>query len=86
LSVQRQQLHAADRFLLLGGCRPCRIGVRDVEVFDALLDQYEDDWTKVLPAYTLARLEDAHAVSDLSDYSTPRSKWMNVEWLLRIIL
>jgi kynurenine 3-monooxygenase len=95
LSVRCQQLHAAERVLLLGDAahavsasagQGCNSALQDVEVFGALLDQYEDDWTKVLPAYTLARLEDAHAVSDLSDYSTARSKWMKVEWFLRIIL
>jgi kynurenine 3-monooxygenase len=88
-------LHAAERVLLLGDAahavsasagQGCNSALQDVEVFGALLDQYEDDWTKVLPAYTLARLEDAHAVSDLSDYSSARSKWMKVEWFLRIIL
>jgi kynurenine 3-monooxygenase len=95
LSVRCQQLHAAESVLLLGDAahavsasvgQGCNSALQDVEVFGALLDQYEDDWTKVLPAYTLARLEDAHAVSDLSDYSNARSKWMKVEWLLRIIL
>lgn len=36
--------------------------------------------------YTDERIDDIHAVSDLSDYSTPRTKWMKIEWIVRTIL
>jgi kynurenine 3-monooxygenase len=64
----------------------CNSALQDVQVFGGLLDQYQDDWDRALPAYTTERLADAHAVSELSDYASPRTKWMRVEWILRSIL
>jgi len=64
----------------------CNSALQDVLVFGGLLDQYNDDWTKILPAYTQQRLPDAHAISELSDYGMARSKWMKTEWLFRVIM
>ena len=64
----------------------CNSALQDVHVLSGLLDRYDDDWDVVLPAYTAERLDDAHAVSEISDYSTPLTAWMKVEWVVRTIL
>jgi kynurenine 3-monooxygenase len=64
----------------------CNSASQDVQVFWGLLEQYQNDSTKALPAYTTERLADAHAVSDLSDYSTPQSKCLKFEWIMGTIL
>jgi kynurenine 3-monooxygenase len=83
LLVQCNRFHIDNQVLLLGNTAHAvsasvgqgyNLASQDVQVFCGLLEQYQDDWTKALPAYTTQRLADAHAVSDLSDYSTPQSK------------
>eukprot|EP00565_Helicotheca_tamesis_P005030 CAMPEP_0185724012 /NCGR_PEP_ID=MMETSP1171-20130828/633_1 /TAXON_ID=374046 /ORGANISM="Helicotheca tamensis, Strain CCMP826" /LENGTH=431 /DNA_ID=CAMNT_0028391783 /DNA_START=43 /DNA_END=1338 /DNA_ORIENTATION=- len=95
LSVRCNTLHVDNQVLLLGDAahavsasagQGCNSTLQDVQIFCDILDQYDDDWAKSLPAYTTERLPDAHAVSDLSDYCTPRTAWMKVEWILRTIL
>jgi len=96
VSVKCDRLHSDDGHVVLLGDsahalspslgQGCNAALQDVQIFVQLLDLYQDDWTKVLPAYSNERLVDAHAVTELSDYSTPRSKWMKLEWVLRQIL
>lgn len=96
VSVKCDRLHSDDGYVVLLGDsahalspslgQGCNAALQDVQIFAQLLDLYQDDWTKVLPAYSNERLVDAHAVTELSDYSTPRSKWMKLEWVLRQIL
>ena len=38
----------------------------DVVVLDQLLDRYQEDWSKVLPAYQQERKEDTDAIADLA--------------------
>lgn len=95
ISVKCDRLHHDDKVVLLGDSshavsaslgQGCNSALQDVQIFTKLLHQHQDDWTKTLPAYSKERLSDAHAVTELSCYSTPRSKWMKVEWVLRQIL
>jgi kynurenine 3-monooxygenase len=64
----------------------CNSALQDVIVFTQLLDRYQDDWGTALVKYSKERMPDIHAVADLSEYSTPRSRWMKIEWILRTIL
>ena len=41
-------------------------GFEDCRIFDELLDQYDDDWSRALPAYTAARVENGNAIADLA--------------------
>jgi kynurenine 3-monooxygenase len=61
----------------------CNSALQDVHVFCELLDQYQDQWNKALPAYSSTRLSDALAISELSDYASPRTKLMKMEWVAR---
>ncbi|WP_019504161.1 NAD(P)/FAD-dependent oxidoreductase [Pleurocapsa sp. PCC 7319] len=57
----------------------CNAALQDAMIFAQVLDEYQDDWEKALPAFTSKRLEDVHALRDLSDYTIPRTKWMTLE-------
>jgi kynurenine 3-monooxygenase len=92
VSVRCDRLHVRDRVLLLGDAahamsasvgHGCNSALQDVHVFCELLDQYQDQWNKALPAYSSTRLSDALAISELSDYASPRTKLMKMEWVAR---
>jgi kynurenine 3-monooxygenase len=93
--VQCDRMHVGDSILLIGDAvhavspsvgQGCNASLQDVQVFSRLLDQYADDWSQTLPAFTAERLPEAVALRDLSDYSVPRSKRMRFEYLLRLLV
>jgi len=95
VTVRCDRLHAKDCVLLLGDAahamsqgvgHGCISALQDVQIFGQLLDKYNDDWQQALPAYTRTRLDDAHALSVMSDYATPSSKLLKVEWGIRQVL
>jgi kynurenine 3-monooxygenase len=57
-----------------------------VLILGQLLDQYGDDWGKVLPLFSEQRVPDAHALQELSNYSFPRAKLLQVEFFLRLTM
>jgi kynurenine 3-monooxygenase len=92
VTVKCDRLHVKDCVLLIGDAahamtqsvgHGCISALQDVQVFCRLLDEYNDDWQQALPAYTRARLADAHALSIMSDYAVPTSQLMKVEWGVR---
>jgi len=95
LTVRCEQFHHGDRVLLLGDAahavspsigQGCNASLEDVAILNALLDVHHDNWSAVIPAFSAARVADAHALQDLSDYSFPRSKKLVVEFFLRLTL
>jgi kynurenine 3-monooxygenase len=85
LTVKCDRLNVGGKILLIGDAvhavspsigQGCNSSLQDALVFAQVLAQYRDDWDKALPAFTQQRLEDVHALRDLSDYSFPRSPWM----------
>jgi kynurenine 3-monooxygenase len=95
LSVKCDRMTVKDCVLLIGDSahavsasvgQGCNSALQDVMIFGGCLDQNNDDWCKALPAFNAQRLPDAHALRDISDYSTPRTAWMRVESFLRLIL
>ena len=93
LTVQCDRMHVGKNILLVGDAvhavspsigQGCNASLQDVQVFARLLDEYEDEWEKALPAFTAQRLPDVHALRALSDYSFPRTKRMMLEFVLRL--
>ncbi|MBD2067765.1 FAD-dependent monooxygenase [Leptolyngbya sp. FACHB-671] len=92
LTVQCDRFHEGDSILLIGDAahavspslgQGCNASLEDVLILERLLEQYEDDWALVLPAFSEQRVTDAHALRELSNYSFPRQKRLFVEYLLR---
>lgn len=92
VTVRCDRLHVQDRVLLLGDAahamsqavgHGCISALQDVQVFWNMLEKYQHDWQQALPAYTRIRLDDAHALNEMSDYAAPSTKLMKVEWGIR---
>jgi kynurenine 3-monooxygenase len=93
--VRCDRLHVGDRIGMIGDAahavspsigQGCNAALQDVQVLMSLLDQYDDDWSQALPAFTARRLPDVHALRELSDYSFPRSKRLMLEFIFRVTL
>lgn len=92
VTVKCDRLHVNDCVLLIGDSahamtqsvgQGCISALQDVQIFCRILDEYNDDWQQALPAYTRARLADAHALYTMSEYAAPSSQLMKVEWGIR---
>lgn len=95
IAVRCDRLNVGSKVLLLGDAahsmsasvgQGCNSSLQDVQIFGRILDQQGDNWSVSLDQFTQQRMPDIHAVSELSEYSAPRSRWMKVEWMLRILL
>jgi kynurenine 3-monooxygenase len=95
LTVRCDRFHDGDSVLLIGDAahavspaigQGCNASLEDVSIFEQLLEQYQDDWAQVLPAFSGQRVPDAHALRELSDYSFPRTKMLGVEFFLRLTI
>ena len=95
LTVRCQRFHHGDSILLIGDAahavspsigQGCNSSLEDVWVLGNLLQEYGDDWGKILPLFSEQRVPDAHALRELSDYSFPRTKLLVVEFFLRLTL
>ncbi len=92
MTIRCNPYHYDDSVLILGDAahavspslgQGCNSAMEDVVILERLLDEYEDNWTEVLAQFSLCRIPDAHALSELSDYAFPLSKSLVIEWLLR---
>ncbi|HEY9692673.1 MAG TPA: NAD(P)/FAD-dependent oxidoreductase [Oculatellaceae cyanobacterium] len=61
----------------------CNSALEDVQVFDSLLDEYDDNLAVALEQFTARRLADVHALAEMSDYAFPSSKKLFIEFMLR---
>jgi len=95
ITVQCDTLHIGDSVLLIGDAahavspslgQGCNSALQDAVLFNECLDHHRDDWRLALSSFTNRRLKCAHALEELSSYSTPRTKWMRVEWMIRTVL
>lgn len=95
VTVKCDRFHHGKRILLVGDAahavspsigQGCNSSLEDIQLINQLLDQYQDDWSRVLPQFSQQRVPEAHALKDLSDYSFPRSKSLIVEFFLRLTL
>lgn len=95
LSIRCDRFHLGDRILLIGDAahavspsigQGCNASLEDVQTFQRCLDAHQDDWSDALPAFSQQRVPDAHALSELSDYSFPRNKRLVAEFFLRLMI
>lgn len=95
LTVKCDRFHEGDRILILGDAahavspsigQGCNAALQDVGLVNHLLDQFQDDWSQVMPQFSQQRVAEAHALRDLSDYSFPRTKRLVFEFFLRLTL
>ncbi|MEC4806886.1 MAG: FAD-dependent monooxygenase [Jaaginema sp. PMC 1079.18] len=95
LTVQCDRFHQGDRIPILGDAahavspaigQGCNSALEDVSLLNNLLDEYQDDWSQVLPQFSQKRVPEAHALHELSQYSFPRSKRLVLEFFLRLTL
>lgn len=93
VTVRCDRFHNGDSVLLIGDAahavspsigQGCNSSLEDVLIFGQLLEQYGDDWGKVLPLFSEQRIPDAHALQELSTYSFPRTKLLVIEFFLRL--
>ena len=94
-TVRCDRMHVGHHILLIGDAihavspsvgQGCNASLQDAQIFNQLLDQYQDSWEEALPEFTRQRLPDAHALRELSDYSFPRSKPMVAEFIFRLTI
>ncbi len=92
LTIRCNRYHYGDRVLILGDAahavspslgQGCNAALEDVAIFDKLLDEYDDNWAEAIANFTICRKADAHALSELSDYASPSSPKLAIEFALR---
>lgn len=92
LTIRCNRYHHGDRVLILGDAahavspslgQGCNAALEDVAIFDKLLDEYADNWAEAIAKFTICRKADAHALAELSDYSSPSSPKLAIEFVLR---
>lgn len=92
LTIRCNRYHHGDSVVILGDAahsvspsigQGCNASLEDVAVFDKLLDEYADDWATAIAQFTVRRKADAHALSELSDYTFPYSSNLFVEFVIR---
>ena len=75
VTVRCNPWHHGDRVVLVGDSAHAIVpfygqginaGFEDCRIFNELLDAHDDDWARVLPAYTEARRENGDAIADLA--------------------
>jgi kynurenine 3-monooxygenase len=92
LTTRCSHYHYQDSVLLIGDTihavspaigQGCNAALEDVAIFNALLDEYAEDWAAALEQFTCRRKVDADALIELSNYSFPSSTRLFLEFVLR---
>lgn len=96
LTVQCDRFDGNDSILLIGDAahavspsigQGCNAALEDVHILNQLLEEYEDDWSKVVCEFSRQRVPDADALQELSNYSFPQnSKRLRLEFFLRFMI
>ncbi|KAK0137559.1 Kynurenine 3-monooxygenase [Merluccius polli] len=105
VSVKCSPYHINDKCVLMGDAAHAVVpfygqgmnaGFEDCIVFDEIMDQYNEDFSAVLPEYTRVRVPDDHTIADLAMYNYVEmrahvnSKWFrfrkNLDNILHFLL
>ncbi|KAI8788552.1 kynurenine 3-monooxygenase [Biomphalaria glabrata] len=94
ITIKCHPYHVNDKAVILGDAAHAMVpfygqgincGMEDCIILDELLDQYNNDFSKALPAYTNKRNPDTKAICDLAmyNYIEMRSKVNTTSFLIR---
>ena len=93
VTVKCDRFHYRDSVLILGDAahavspslgQGCNSALEDVAILKEIIEEYDDDWQQILPQFTQRRIDDAHALRELSNYGFPRSKILIFEFVIRL--
>ncbi|KAM3606201.1 uncharacterized protein V6R79_012423 [Siganus canaliculatus] len=92
VSVKCSPYHINDKCVLMGDAAHAVVpfygqgmnaGFEDCIVFDEIMDQFNEDFSAVLPEYTRVRVPDDHAIADLAMYNYIEMRaHVNSKWFL----
>ncbi|KAM3842227.1 kynurenine 3-monooxygenase-like [Diretmus argenteus] len=92
VSVKSSPYHIDDKCVLMGDAAHAVVpfygqgmnaGFEDCIVFDEIMDQFNEDFSAVLPEYTRVRVPDDHAIADLAMYNYIEMRaHVNSKWFL----
>ncbi|XP_004554593.2 kynurenine 3-monooxygenase [Maylandia zebra] len=92
VSVKCNPYHIGDACVLMGDAAHAVVpfygqgmnaGFEDCIVFDEIMDQFNEDFSAVLPEYTRVRVPDDHAIADLAMYNYIEMRaHVNSKWFL----
>ncbi|XP_030604577.1 kynurenine 3-monooxygenase [Archocentrus centrarchus] len=92
VSVKCNPYHIGDMCVLMGDAAHAVVpfygqgmnaGFEDCIVFDEIMDQFNEDFSAVLPEYTRVRVPDDHAIADLAMYNyTEMRAHVNSKWFI----
>ncbi|XP_041865514.1 kynurenine 3-monooxygenase-like [Melanotaenia boesemani] len=92
VSVKCSPYHIGDKCVLMGDAAHAVVpfygqgmnaGFEDCIVFDEIMDQFNEDFSAVLPEYTRVRVPDDHAIADLAMYNYVEMRaHVNSKWFL----
>ncbi|MGK7903714.1 MAG: FAD-dependent oxidoreductase [Hormoscilla sp.] len=92
VTIRCNRYHHGDSVLIVGDAahavpptiaQGCNSALEDAIVFDRILDEYDDDYTKAIPQFTDRRGRDGNALKNLAENSFPISKTLFVQLILR---
>ncbi|KAM4607104.1 kynurenine 3-monooxygenase [Polymixia lowei] len=92
VSVKCSPYHIDDKCVLMGDAAHAVVpfygqgmnaGFEDCLVFDEIMDQFNEDFSAVLPEYTRVRVPDDHAIADLAMYNYIEMRaHVNSKWFI----
>ncbi|XP_076025366.1 kynurenine 3-monooxygenase isoform X2 [Genypterus blacodes] len=92
VSVKCSLYHIGDKCVIMGDAAHAVVpfygqgmnaGFEDCIVFEELMDQFNEDFSAVLPEYTRVRVPDDHAIADLAMYNYIEMRaHVNSKWFL----
>ena len=92
VTVSCNRYHQGDNVVIIGDAahaispalgQGCNSALEDVVILDRLLDEYNEDWAKVLPQFTSRRIPDMVALQEMSNNAFPKFKILLFEFIWR---
>jgi kynurenine 3-monooxygenase len=93
VTVKCDRFHYCNSILLIGDAahavspsigQGCNAALAEAKIIAELSDRYGDNWSQILAEFSRQQVPEARALQELSDYCFPRSKWLILEFFLRL--